>query len=106
MKTYILSSGTSTTDVVKYVKDLILLNLRVPEDSIPMYEFGTPQIVTTIKDSDIESSIREVMNKVISNITSNNSDVKLSLTGLEISRNVVKVTMSINDQVAKYSISI
>lgn len=106
MAKYLLSTGSSTNDVILYVKDLISFGLRIPKDSVPHYSFGTDQIVKSIIFSDMESNIRTIITELLNKIQSNNRGLSLSLQSLAIINNTAQISIQINDEVAKYNVII
>lgn len=95
MTKYLLSSGGSTTNVVTYIRDILLLELNVPKDSIPLYTYGSERIVSEIRYDRVEEVIKSNLNSIITEIISHNKDVSLSLTSVTVKGNIVQAVISI-----------
>jgi len=102
---YILASTNNTTDdIVKYVADVIRLNMSVRIEQIPYFSGGSNNRIDTIKDSDIESKIRDIVNSVIDRLN-NMQGVDVRLNDVSINGSNVTINVLINNTEQTYDIS-
>lgn len=101
---YLLSTGKSTSDVVTYIKDLIKLNLLLRVREIPYWDGGSEELIVTVLTNQLESKVREIVNTVITNISSSFDSIKISLSNITINNTLIKINININDIVESYDI--
>jgi hypothetical protein len=103
---YLLSSGSTTTDLVEYIKDLIKIHLLIRIDEVPYWDGGSDDLIRKIKEGEVESQIRTTMSSVITKIQSRFTVTSLNLVNVKIEGSIAKVTVNIEGNEEVYGIAI
>lgn len=102
---YLLSNGRTTEDSVKYIKDLILINMKLLPREIPYFDGGSQELIQDILEVNLESHVREVITSVINRIKTNFPKITISLESVEINSSVVTAKININNLTETYAIT-
>lgn len=69
---YLLANGSMTQDRSKGILDKLLLRLSLPP-GIPYHDYGMSSVITSIKKSDIEETIRNRVKSVVDSVSKEES---------------------------------
>lgn len=101
---YLLSTNKTTTDIREYVGDLIKLHLLIRNKEIPYWNGGSEDIVESITEEEILSSVRSVVGSIIEKISSSVKGTTVSLSGVYGNSNSIKINILIGGILETYDI--
>lgn len=93
---YLLSTGSTTTDKIQYLKDLIRTNMLIRTNEIPYWNGGTSELITSIDQNALTANITSIMTDLCMKLKNQFNNISLSLDSVTISGSKVNVVININ----------
>jgi hypothetical protein len=101
---YLLSNGRSTEDQILYIKDLILINMKLLPKEIPYFNGGSDELIANIEESKLEDNLTRIMNGIIQKVEQQNPGVSINLDDISVTNSIVTVFLKINGIEERYDI--
>lgn len=101
---YLLSTGLVTDDHIIYIKDIILLNMKLLKNEIPYFEGGSDELIEDIETSNLEGHLRTIVNSIINRVTLKFPDTSVLLEDIKVTNNSINVIINIENNLELYEI--
>jgi len=89
---YVLSDNSITTDQIKYISDVIKLNMTVNKNQVPYFTGGTDKLLTPVTKDDILNNVKQMISDIVSRISNLISNIPVSIVKVEfVNSNIVAV---------------
>lgn len=106
MTKYLLSDGNSTTDIIKYLRDCLILEFSVPKNSIPYYTYGSDKLIQGITTDGVETYITGEVQNIINDIRTHNKDANLTLSSVTVKGSIVEIGVNVNGENTSFNLSV
>ena len=108
MKQYLLSDGSSTRKIEKYIIDLFRLNLHILPNDIPGSDIGFNLIITDTKKDEMVLELRSRLEVLLKQVSKRFGDsFQGDIDGIEIiSNNNIKVTINISGYTEEVAVNL
>ena len=101
---YLLSNGRITQDLITYIKDIIMINMKLLKGDIPGFKGGSAELITDLSSDNLSEHIRSIVADILSRVKSSFPNLNLSIEGIDINNSIVQVKIKINDGIYIYDI--
>jgi hypothetical protein len=102
---YVLSNNQITSDIITYIKDCILIELKLDINEIPYFIGGTRDILENIENESLRTDIENTVNNLISRLTQLFPDIPINLGQLSIETTTVNISININNIPEHYQLT-
>lgn len=103
---YLLTTGSYTNKVEKYILDLFKLYFEIQPDGIPNSSIGFNKVLTSVTKEDLKDEVSRRVKSLISNFQNKFNSVKISFDDLEmIDESTFKLKISVNTETEYYEIN-
>lgn len=97
-KKYLLSTGSTTTKIERYILDVFKLNLQVYPGDIPGSDVGFNFILTNTKKDELLGDIRNRVSGLVDKVQKQFEKIDIQVTSIDlIDEERVRVTITVND---------
>lgn len=98
IKKYLLSTGSTTTKIERYILDVFKLNLQVYPGDIPGSDVGFNFILTNTKKDELLGDIRNRVSGLVDKVQKQFEKIDIQVTSIDlIDEERVRVTITVND---------
>lgn len=101
---YLLSTSRTTSDVITYIKDCILIELKLLENEVPYSDIGTQDFLEDVDTSKLHDLIQSAATEVTKKLSILFSDIKIELGSVTINGGLVDILIYINEIPAHYEL--
>lgn len=97
-KKYLLSTGSTTTKIERYILDVFKLNLQVYPGDIPGSDVGFNFILTNTKKDELLGDIRNRVSGLVDKVQKQFEKIDIQVTSIDlIDEERVRVIITVND---------
>lgn len=101
---YLLSTGKTTEDRITYIKDIILINMKLLKQEIPYFDGGSDELIPDVRTDELKSHIEIIVNDILVRVRNSFKNIKLDLSEVKISNQMVTVIINIENSTETYDI--
>jgi len=101
-KSYLLSDGSYTNSLPKYVEDIIRIELTLRSNDIPYQNTGNSNKIRTLNDNEVNISIRTLVSELVAKVNEQFPSVTVTILDIEIVGIKVNVNLLINGKSINY----
>jgi hypothetical protein len=99
---YLLSDGRTTFDTLTYVKDKILLNMKLLKREIPYFKGGSSELIPDMRMEDLTKSVESIVSEILYRVKLEFPNIYISIISSTIKNSTISVKVNINGFIDVY----